>query len=261
MEQEITQKADIKLYSLKAISVATYLGGPLAAGILARRNFYNLGNEQAGKHAMVLGIISTLVIFGIIFSIPDAIIDKVPNALIPLIYTLVIYWVIEKTQGAQIKEHEKNKQRFYSNWRAAGIALACSAILVASVFTYAYISADDDFETEKYNQGITQLHANEDKALQLFTIMENASNEEVVEFIDKVGLPAWAKNKTIVQELNQIEGLTVDLTTQNQLLDQYIDLRIAYYKTIKNAILEKTDKYNEQIQELNVKIDAIMNKL
>jgi hypothetical protein len=261
MEQESTQKESIKLYSLKAISMATYLGGPLAAGILARRNFYNMGNEQAGKHAMVIGIISTLVIFGIIFSIPDAIIDKVPNALIPLIYTLVIYWVIEKTQGTQLKEHENNKQRFYSNWRAAGIGLACSLILLASIFTYAYYSADDNFDFEKYNQGITQLHANEEKALQLYTIMRNAPNEEVVEFIDKVGLPAWAKNKAIVQDLNQIEGLTENETKQNELLDQYIDLRIIYYNTIKNAILEETDKYNEQIQELNFKIDDVLKRL
>ncbi|GGH15012.1 hypothetical protein GCM10011418_16380 [Sphingobacterium alkalisoli] len=42
----MNQHDTIQPYSQRAISIATYLGGPLAADILARQNFINLGEEE-----------------------------------------------------------------------------------------------------------------------------------------------------------------------------------------------------------------------
>ena len=45
----MTIRESKELYTQRAIGIATFFGGPLAAGILVRRNFINLGNEQYGK--------------------------------------------------------------------------------------------------------------------------------------------------------------------------------------------------------------------
>ena len=93
MIQEINKKETVELYSQRAISIATYFGGPLAAGILARQNFINIGKDQLGKNALIVSIISTVLLFAGIFSVSEEIMDKVPNALIPLIYTGIIYLI------------------------------------------------------------------------------------------------------------------------------------------------------------------------
>ena len=98
-----------KLYSQRAIGIATYFGGPLAAGILIRKNFINLNKERQGLNALIIGIISTFILFAGIFSIPENIIDKIPNALIPLVYTGIIYLIVEAIQGKDLKEFKENK--------------------------------------------------------------------------------------------------------------------------------------------------------
>ena len=85
-----------KFYSQKGISIATYFGGPLAAGYLVKKNYETLGQPESGKKALIIGIISTILLFVGIFSIPKSIIDKIPSALIPLIYTGLIYLIVEK---------------------------------------------------------------------------------------------------------------------------------------------------------------------
>jgi len=96
-----------QLYSQKAIGIATFFGGPLAAGILVRRNYINLGKEVYGKHALSIGIISTFLLFVGIFSMPEHIMAKVPNTILPAIYTAIIYLVVEKLQGRELKEHKR----------------------------------------------------------------------------------------------------------------------------------------------------------
>jgi len=61
----------------------------LAAGILIRRNSLKLGREHEGLRAVVLGILSTLLLFAIMMQIPEHIIDSIPGPLIPAIYTII----------------------------------------------------------------------------------------------------------------------------------------------------------------------------
>ncbi|MEL7004222.1 MAG: hypothetical protein AAFN93_15995, partial [Bacteroidota bacterium] len=151
-----------KLYSQRSIWVATYLGGPLAAGILIRRNFVNLGKEQKGKIALFIGVIATLLLFVGIFSIPEHIIDKVPNFLIPAIYTMIVHLIVQQTQGQDLKQHELNKGEFYSGWKAAGIGIFGLVIILASVFGYS-LFAPQDFDTVRYDEGIVHFNRNEER--------------------------------------------------------------------------------------------------
>ncbi len=65
-----------KLYSQKAIGLATYFGGPLAAGILIRRNYINLKKEKLGLNALIVSAIATCLLFAGLFSIPEYIIAE-----------------------------------------------------------------------------------------------------------------------------------------------------------------------------------------
>ena len=125
-----------KLYQDRAIYVGTFLGGPLVTGYLAADNFRQLGEPAKAKTTWIVAIVATIIIFGGIMLIPNM--EKVPNYLIPLIYTLIARFLIQKYQGAAIKNHIDTGGQTYSTWRAVWIGLVglvvVLAILVAIVF-------------------------------------------------------------------------------------------------------------------------------
>ena len=50
-------KPEYSLYSAKAVTLGTLLGGPLAAGLLLKRNFVNLGQKSMGQRALWLSVL------------------------------------------------------------------------------------------------------------------------------------------------------------------------------------------------------------
>jgi hypothetical protein len=258
----MTENQDIKLrfYSQRAITIATYFGGPLAAGYLLRQNFINLGKEDYGKYALIIGIISTLLIFAGIFSIPEHIIDKIPNALIPGIYTLIIYFIIEKLIGKELKEHKKNNGEFYSALKATGIGAICMIILLGVVFGYAYL-APDNFDTKKYDSQLAIFNENEGKALVLFDKIETSHRQALLDFIDSGGLPIWEANVKILDDMDKMEGIYDQLVIQNGILRNYCNLRIEQYKLIRNALISDTKVDEIEMQKIVKKIDVEVAKL
>lgn len=259
INEETNQKETIQLYSQRAILIATYFGGPLAAGILARQNFINLGKAQLGNNALIIGIVSTILLFAGIFSVPDDIVNKIPNALIPFVYTGIIYLIIEKYQGNELKEHKQNKMPFYSAWKATGIGAVCMLILLGGILGTVFL-LPDDFDTQKYDNGIAEFNKNEEKALQLFSIIENNNADEVISHIENVGLPAWKQNLIIIDNLDKIEGLDEQLKKQNETLRQYSKVRIEAFELIKKAVTENTNSYDGQIEELNKQIEEVLKQ-
>ncbi|MCX6328136.1 MAG: hypothetical protein NTZ85_01295 [Bacteroidia bacterium] len=133
------QTPSFKLYSIAEITISTYFGGPLVAGWFARQNYINLGKKDAGNWALIIGIILTIFIIIGIIEIPQNIFDKIPNPLIPAIYTGIIYFLIKNLQGEAIEEHKKKNGEFYSVWNVVGISLLCAIILAAMFFGFAYL--------------------------------------------------------------------------------------------------------------------------
>jgi hypothetical protein len=123
---------DFKLYKDRAVYVGTFLGGPLVAGYLFAENFKHLGQQDKVKTAWFIAIISTIVIIGIVFFIPN--IEKIPSYIIPLILGGIAQFLIQKTQGAAIKSHIEKGGPMYSVWRAVWIGLVGAAILFAIIF-------------------------------------------------------------------------------------------------------------------------------
>lgn len=260
MNPEVNQIDRVELYSQRAISIATYFGGPLAAGILARQNFINLGRKDLGKNSIFLGIVSTILLFAGLFSVPEEILDKVPSAVIPLVYTGIIYLVIEKYQGKDLKEHKKNNGPFYSAWKASGIGAVCMLILLGGILGFAFLSPED-FDTTKYDNGIAEFNKNEEKALLLFSMIDTSSPDKIIEHIDNVGIPAWEENIDLLDNLDKIEGLYDEFKKQNEILREYSELRIETFELIRMAVDENSSEYDKEIEDLNQQIDNLLKKL
>ena len=251
----------IKLYSQRAISIATYLGGPIAAGILIRRNFLNLGKEKEGLISLIIGIVSTVLLLWGIFQIPEEIIDKIPNALIPAIYTGIIYFIVEKMQGDILKKHKEEKNKFYSNWRATGIGVVIGIIMFGGIFAHAYYTPESK-AIRAYESGIKKYRANEPEAIQ-FPDIQNSSIEECINFIEQTGIPTFRKNIEILNEISNIENIPEIYQKRVELLLEFENLRLEIFEITSKHLLDEISnlEYDDKITRINARINETIEKL
>lgn len=252
-----------KLFSQRAIAIATYFGGPAAAGYLVKKNYESYDQSDKGKKAFIIGIISTLLIFAGIFSIPEHIIDKIPNAVIPAIYTGIIYLIVEKIQGQRLKEHKESGGEFYSGWKATGIGAIFMVILLAMIAGTAFIAGDlskPDFDATTYDKEVAKFVENENKSLAVYNVINSAEPQYLIKEFNN-GIVLWKENKEIVNKLNAIENLPAELLEQNKKLLSYCDLKIQHNGIIVKAISEDTDKYVSEIDRIGIEINKVLKEL
>ncbi|HTE34636.1 MAG TPA: hypothetical protein VK666_29860 [Chryseolinea sp.] len=118
-----------KLYSNRSIYIGTFLGGPLAAGYLIAENFKALGQPDKIRNTWIIAILATIAIFVAAFLIPG--LEKIPPYIVPLIYTTIAQFILQRLQGPSIKLHDEKGGFFFSVWRAVLIGIIGVAITIA----------------------------------------------------------------------------------------------------------------------------------
>ncbi len=235
-----------KLYSLKAISLATAIGGPLAAGITLRRNFINLGKEKAGITALLTCIIIEILLFTALFTLPDSIVDKIPGFLLPFLYTIIIYIVANRQFGEEIEEYIRSKTPLYSDGKAALTGIFSGLLLVGVIMGYVFTSTPN-WNVDQYNMHLESYTKSETEALQLFIMIDDASNAEIESFIVEKGIPGW---KDCIEHLtlgSQVEDLPDELVKYNQLIIAYCRARIVNYEAIARKTHDTDFAYDEEV--------------
>jgi hypothetical protein len=127
-----------KIYKDRAIWVGTFLGGPLAAGYLIAENFKAFNEFDKAKRTWIYAIIATIVVFGGVFLIPDNV--KMPNQVIPLIYTAIAYYLVQHFQGQNITSHINSGGQLHSGWRTIGVGIVGLAITIIPIFGFALLA-------------------------------------------------------------------------------------------------------------------------
>ncbi|WP_426474162.1 hypothetical protein [Chryseobacterium balustinum] len=127
-----------KIYRDRAIWVGTFLSGPLAAGYLIAENFKAFNDTDKAKKTWIYAIISTIVVFGGVFLIPDNV--KILNHIIPLIYTAIAYYLVQHFQGHNISTHISSGGQLYSWWRTIAVGIIGLAITVIPIFGFTLLS-------------------------------------------------------------------------------------------------------------------------
>lgn len=254
-----------KIYSQRAISISTYIGGPLAAGVLIKENYKSLGKPKQGGYAFWLGVVSTIILFCGIFSVPENIMAKIPNMLIPLVYMAIIYLIVAKIQGKELTSHKESNGEFHTGWKAAGVGAICLLIIFASVAIVAFISGDlsnlnSKFDAVSYDKGITKFTENETASLKVLTSTEPLDSAFVIGELKK-GIVCWNQNKQIITSLSRLENLPEEFVAQNEKLSRYCDLRIEQFELLLKAQVEMTDRYTAQIDNIGMKIEKILEAM
>lgn len=248
-------------YSQKGIAIATFFGGPLAAGYLVRQNFIQLGKDREGLISIILGVIVTTVIFSLLFALPDNIVEKIPNQFLPAIYTAIIYGIVESVQGKNLKSHKESGGKFQSNWKAAGIGLLWMLVIFAVLIPYILMaSADSDQTNKEVTQKLERIYQNENTALKFYSLGPETPREDLIQTLKDEGIFYWDLNLKLLDEIQQLE-LEGSYRNYIDKIYAYTKLRQETYNLLLKALQEDTDKYDRDIEQKNRSVQAVLDEI
>ncbi len=113
----------------------------------------------------------------------------------------------------------------------------------------------------EYAHLMDQFARTEHTALRLYRTSYDASPQSYLYTINNTGIPNWRACKIILRQADSLENLPPGIRERNELLHQYVDLRIQSYKQIFKAIAQSSNEYDGQIQNLTKQIDSLINVL
>ncbi|AZC33603.1 hypothetical protein PUP68_29635 [Pseudomonas chlororaphis] len=111
--------APLRLYSINAVGLATFLGTSLAGSYMIAANLKALGRESEVKKAWYVGIgllVLMMVLGGVLPESVPAMVFVLPPLFAMNAYARQLF-------GPVVIEHKLSKGPFFSLWRVAGISL------------------------------------------------------------------------------------------------------------------------------------------
>lgn len=118
-----------KIYSKKAISAATFFGGPLVAGYCIAENFKTFNESEKARNTWLITGACTIVIIGIAFSLPE----NFPRIVFPVIYSFIASYFIQTYQEKNIQKHMDNGGSTFGGWRVFLISMLSIIILLGLI--------------------------------------------------------------------------------------------------------------------------------
>lgn len=148
------------------------------------------------------------------------------------------------------------KQADSKNIKAISMGAITIAVVASIIIVFKTVSND----VGKYQAKMEEFTKLEEKALEVYTLPQTASDEEILNALNNNGLTNWENCKKIITEMQTLD-LPIELQERNKALLTYCDMRIECYQLINKAIKENTDQYGPMIDSCNVKIERLIKSL
>lgn len=258
--EEQNKTKGLKFYSQRAIGIATFFGGPLAACYLVRENYLVLNKPDEAKKALLYGLLATIFIFGFIFMMPEDIMGKVPNQIIPIIYTAIIYYIVEYIQGETLKLHKDFGNEFISGWKATLVGVIAMLISLSLIFGYVFLFENDE-NLELYDTKMEVFSKNETESLEFYKYLTLEDEASLLKRLNEEVIPKWYENTEIIKNMNQLDGLPEEVQEQNKVLLRYSELRLQSFQLFRKAFSEHTNVYDKELDKVHLEIEQELNKL
>ncbi len=126
-----------KIYSDQKVWTGTLLGGPLVAGYMIASNFKAFNNPNQAIKTWVYAIIATVIIFGGVLMIPEG--NRLPPQIIPLIYTGIASYLVQRFQGKQLAKHAEEGGKSYSWWRTIAAGLIGLVLTIGALIGFLFV--------------------------------------------------------------------------------------------------------------------------
>lgn len=253
MEQKIDiQPSTRKIYKDKTIWIGTFLGGPLVAGYLISENFKAFDEFDKAKRTWIYAIIATIVIFGGVFLIPENV--KIPNQIIPLIYTGIASYLFQHFQGENVTSHINSGGQLHSWWRVIGVGVIGLAItLIAILGLTLLLDSTTSAGTDTKTYGVMEHEIIFDNN----NITENEVNKLADNFTKTTFFDEAATKYVYAKKVNSTYEISIsvvkEIENDNQALQPFIDLRTdmqTFYPNNKIVFKLVVDNLDNVIKEI-----------
>ncbi|MCK5879969.1 MAG: hypothetical protein KAH24_09315 [Holophagae bacterium] len=140
-----------KYYTENQIYVATFLGGPVPAGILIYQNLKKLGEtRQATAALLITGLFTFLLFYGIL-QIPAHVMERIPSLAFTTFYTVIVFFVYRRFLADRVNSEIMEPGNRASNWSVAGYTFL--GLIINMVIIFAIGSAQPAYSGEKITFG------------------------------------------------------------------------------------------------------------
>jgi hypothetical protein len=123
-------QANSKLFSIEQITLAAFLGSPVAGCLLLARNYRQLGKGRAAWQALAAGTASSILVLLLAFCLPE----NFPNMALPFAYCFGLRQLAKYLQGGAISNHFMTGGRKGSWVTTIAVGLGCLVAIFVLVF-------------------------------------------------------------------------------------------------------------------------------
>ena len=121
---------ELKMYSMAQVVTATFLGSPMAGGILISQNYKELGESEKSKKSIIWAAIGTLILIVLALVMPQ----NIPNSAFLIIQMAIVGTWYSKTQESYFKAHKEEGGIQGSWWKVVGIGLGYLIGVFVAIF-------------------------------------------------------------------------------------------------------------------------------
>jgi hypothetical protein len=133
----LSDEAGGKLYSVGQITLATFLGTPLAGALILARNHQALGKSGSAWREVAIGGAATVLLVVLGFILPE----NFPAAGFSIGSCVGMYYYAKESQGDAIESHLKPGGSKGSWAVTVIVGIICSVILFGLLFLFALLAA------------------------------------------------------------------------------------------------------------------------
>lgn len=144
----------------------------------------------------------------------------------------------------------KKNNHLYKN-----IAIAFSFVFCIATSSYFLSITSSDFK--KYDKDMSDFSYYENMALSVYFIQENEIEDEELGWAFDNAINYW---NVCMMILNKIDEYTLPdlLHERNKRIKRYCSLRIMSYSLVSKSLLERTDRYKDELNRCNLEINKLM---
>lgn len=130
----LTGKSAYTLYDSRAVALATFLGTPVAGGILMALNYRRLGRPGTAVMTMAAAIAGTALLILVGWNIPQGL-----NSIVAIGVMFAMKAIAKSLQGPAVTQHLEGGGKLASMWNACWIGLTILAVVFGSIFLALYM--------------------------------------------------------------------------------------------------------------------------
>ena len=175
------------LYTERAISGGTFLGGPLAGTYLIAHKFRAMGKETEARNSLVVGILATVMVTPLMLLIPDRFIPESLARMLHVLWLIPAYYVVKHYQGDDINRHLLSGGKKGSAWNAAGIGLVGAIVLLVYAFCIVWAATPSISEIPQFVQSEVRMEYSGCKVCYDSTAVSQSDAKVAGAILEKVG--------------------------------------------------------------------------